>query len=81
VRELAAVRLEQLGAHVRHREVVGGVLRTLPDERRTGRVDYELAAQVGTHPFRAGLDPDASAALCGFGFGGSHFDAPEFMDG
>ena len=56
----AAVRRE-LGADVGERDVVGRVLRLLPDEERPSGVGDELAAEVGANPFRALLQAYAAA--------------------
>src|SRR3954471_4911091 len=61
----AAVRLEQLAADVREREVVGRVVRLLPDEQRPRGIGHDLAAEIRAHPLGALLDPDSPA-----GFGG-----------
>ncbi len=57
----SAVRRQELASYVGHREVVGGVLRLLPDEQGPGGVGDELAAEVGANALRALLDAHASA--------------------
>jgi hypothetical protein len=52
----ATARREELHADVVAREVVGGVVRDLPDQLRLERVGDELAAQVGPDPLRPVFD-------------------------
>jgi len=57
----AAVGLEQLGADVVNRDVVGRVVRLLPHVQRPGGVGDQLAAQIRPHPLGAGLGSYLSA--------------------
>jgi hypothetical protein len=47
----------QLGHHVVRGEVVGRVVRHLPDQQRAGGVGHEVAPEVGTDSLGAAFDP------------------------
>ena len=68
----AAVGGKELRSDVGGREVVGRVVRLLPDEERVRRVGDELAAEVCPDAFRSALDADASARCRRMGGSGSH---------
>src|ERR1019366_6469726 len=58
---------QQRRAHIGGRQVVGGIVRPLPDEKRTPGVGDELAAEVGADPLLAWLGRDAAARSLGHG--------------
>src|SRR5215470_2849729 len=52
----AGLGLQQIHAHVRDGQVVGRVVRLLPDERGTGGVGNDHTGEVGADPLRGPLD-------------------------
>ena len=68
----SAVRLEQLGAHVVEREIVGRVVGDLPHQHRTSADDDQLAAQVRAHALGPGFEADAAAGAGRLGLRRGH---------